>query len=218
MIVSLAPEHIEDVSLVHETILPQSFLARLGPKFLREFYYPGLLASPLGCGFVCIVEGQLAGFTVGTVADRTFFKSLVASDWVTLARVTTLSLLGDHRRLAAILRGVRFILAPPSHYDDGTEAVIVTTAIRPEFRSLEFVRATGMRVAHDLTAAITRFFHQQGASRVKTHIETYNLLAHAFYTSFGFSPDRELLLYGMPHHRYLLELSSQNRVVGTGVR
>lgn len=66
-------DDLESVVAIHLAAFPNFFLTFLGPRFLRVFY--GAVMSD-GIAFVATVNDRVAGFVVGMLDSRTFYRSL----------------------------------------------------------------------------------------------------------------------------------------------
>ncbi len=65
---------------IHTRAFPGFFLTTLGSRFLLELYR-GFLTRDTGHLLVAEVEGQLAGFSAGTLRPEQFFRRLLQARW-----------------------------------------------------------------------------------------------------------------------------------------
>ena len=94
---------LPEVVRLHRSSLPSSFFARLGGRYLHE-YYRSYLLSPTGITLVVRQEGRLAGFVVGTSAPLEHAAWTVRERGVRLAVRGVLALLVRPWLLVMFLR------------------------------------------------------------------------------------------------------------------
>jgi GNAT superfamily N-acetyltransferase len=97
----LRPMDTQDLSFVvreHRHHFPDGFFARLGPKFLRE-YYRGFLTASAARTTIAEVGGERAGFLVGVTDPTAHREHLVQRHGPTLVRRALASMLA-HPSLA----------------------------------------------------------------------------------------------------------------------
>lgn len=75
-ILRLSQEDAKDAARVHTETLPGDMAARLGEDFLRDVFYPELLASSGASGWKAVSNGRLCGFIVFR-GDQNFFRRLL---------------------------------------------------------------------------------------------------------------------------------------------
>jgi ribosomal protein S18 acetylase RimI-like enzyme len=93
-----------DVIAIHRAAFPNFFLSFLGPRFLRVFY--GFIASE-GIAIVALADGKLAGFVVGVLEPRQFYRRLMKRRFAQLALAITPIVLRHPSTLARVVRRAR---------------------------------------------------------------------------------------------------------------
>lgn len=69
-------DDVEAVVDLHRELLPAGFFAALGGPFLRS-YYRSYLLNPAGVGLVAEVDGEVAGFALGTVDEEVHYRHVL---------------------------------------------------------------------------------------------------------------------------------------------
>lgn len=81
--VTLRPLERRDLAFsarLHASALPHGFFVSLGPRFLRA-YHRSFVDSPYGVALVALVDGDPAGFVVGTADDGRHYHHVVRRQW-----------------------------------------------------------------------------------------------------------------------------------------
>lgn len=208
MTIPLEEKYIAEAASVYAHELPSSLLVLLGRDFLGKFYYKRLIRSPHVVSFVYLVDGKVAGFVVGAREANQFFGRLVKAHFWELAAVLFVSVCKNPRLLLPMTKAAGFMLSKPQGYEtEADDAEIITLAVLPEFRTPEFFKERGVKVANELVWAVLNEFKKTGVCRVKAFVEKSNFFAQLFYKNFGFRYVHPMRIYGMESGLYLLELT-----------
>lgn len=173
------------VARLHLTQLPESDLSELGEAFLEHFYYGALLDDDRYFCMAVLVDDDVAGFTAfssatSAVIQRGVLRSVPLLAGIVLARIV--------RRPAAIARLWRiarsFLSLGAESYAE-IPAEVMSTAVDPRYRTLEFHRRTGVNVSRTLYETTARTLASRGVREVKGFTRRSNHLVHAAISSLG---------------------------------
>lgn len=174
-----------DVAALHGELLNHSPLVLMGPEFMEEFYYTVLPAEGLICGAVAYVNGQPAGFMVGTDDANGFMSRAVKRHWLRLSWIMLKSMIRNPRRVLAI-REAWQIQSNVQSEDYGSEVgELLSFGVVPEYRSRRFIKDTGIRVSSDLLEVTVRQLANLNKKRLRAIVDKDNLEAQLFYRSHG---------------------------------
>jgi len=171
---------------IHATSGTPGLLSDLGEAFLRDVFYAGLLASPLGQALVLEINGQVAGFaTFSLDSDRLFsqiFRRRIGKTLVALARASVRSpRVGLHfaQTVLHVQRGV-----------EGSEipAEAVSLEIAPAYQ--------GFGLGFLLLQAAVEALRAGGARRIKARILVENRAVERLHPPLGFRRGTEFRLHG----------------------
>jgi ribosomal protein S18 acetylase RimI-like enzyme len=179
-----------DVAGLHAHLLPTSPIVRIGRRFARDFYYRSLVADGLvGC-HVAYVDGVAAGFLAFT-ADPAHFMSIgLRRHWPRIARTLLVDVVTDPRRAAVILWTLGYMRSRKSAVPPG-EAELLSLGVMPQFRSIDFVRSTGLRISTELFGRARADLLARGVQRFHGVVEAKNREALMFYQALGCRVDPE---------------------------
>lgn len=179
------PEQIEQIALLHRLLLPESQVARLGPLFMRSFYYRELAAEGLINADLDYVEGRPAGFIVYTGLASTFMMSGFRRHWLQLCSVLTASVLRDPSLIAHIYGVATAMLRRRQHSSDRSEHEILSFGVLPEYRNAEFIRRTGRRISLELFQRAREYFEREKVKYIRMLVRQDNREALFFYHALG---------------------------------
>ena len=178
---------------LHRTVLPRGFFVDLGPRFLSA-YYRSYLTSPAAIGLVAVIDGQRAGYLVGTIDRDAHYRHVVRSDRWRLAILGAMSLIVRphlavrfaRTRLTRYVRGVRRFAREPQ--------IVVTThgqchgvlshvAVTPTHRR--------MAAGRTLTEAFADVARSSGSICADVLTRADNVAARTMYETLGWSLNTE---------------------------
>lgn len=190
---SEAPPSVQDAAFLHAQLLPYSPVVKLGNAFMQKFYYRFLPAENLIFGCIAYVRDEPAGF-VSISDDAGGFMPKALRRHAPLVIFTILcSVLASPKRISNVWEAWR-IMRSRSH-SSGVEdcnAEILSIGVLPKYRSKEFVRETGLRIAQDLMDYALAKLEERGAQAVRAIVDIDNAKARAYYEKNGWRP-------GHPH-------------------
>lgn len=178
---------VQAVAAVHERAFDDSFLARMGVRFLAEFYR-GYVDSTLAVTRVAVTDdGHLAGFVVGAVDVEGFNSWLYRSRALRLAAAVILQVfktpsLALHV-LARVPRVARAFRRPPGPAAESRghpglpRASLTSIAVHPDMR--------GRGVASRLIRAFESDLVARGVRDVKLGVRQANAAARRCYEGLG---------------------------------
>ena len=122
----MAREDLARVVAIHCAAFPNFFLSFLGPRFLLVFY--GFVSGE-GIALVALADGQLAGFVVGVLESRLFYRRLMRRRFAQLARAITPMVLRHPSTFARVTRRARQRTSAGNHEPAGAE--LMSLAVEP---------------------------------------------------------------------------------------
>ncbi len=185
-VISMTEEHVEAVAKIHLQELPSSILSRLGYCFLKDFYYKGLFHLKDFVGFVLIYENQAAGFIGLSLNPNGIFKELIVQNPLKLVSVLIRSIFRDIKILKACFQAGAFILKPKSGAYPKDVSEVLSFAVLEQFRSLEFYRASKLKLANKLFQFAIDRHKESRFKKTFLMVETKNAAARIFYRNMGF--------------------------------
>jgi ribosomal protein S18 acetylase RimI-like enzyme len=184
-------EDLRFVARVHRECLPGGFFVNLGDRFLRA-YHQSFVTSPASLGLIGEIDGERAGFLVGTVDHVRYNRHVgrhhrsrlaVAGGWALLGRPGLLRrLLGSRiRRYTSSLRRAR--------------QPVVSTAPAVRFGVLSHVAVDSNSRRQGVGRALVESFvgiaQLHGARRVELVTRSGGEAARSFYPALGWTPGDE---------------------------
>lgn len=186
MIVPLSPETVEDVAKIHASELPHSPIPRLGHEFMTRFFYGKLLHDPLFYCYVFCHQGKTAGFISFSVDSKKLFRNGIRHHFLLLCRIILKTIVCQPQTLPVVFASILFMKSQKKEVLADIDAEVLTFAILPEFRTVEFYKNTGVKVGEALFSKMAQKYNELKVKQIKLFTETKkaNLLAKLFYTSF----------------------------------
>ncbi len=204
---SLRAEDIPAVARLHADELREGILARLGEEFLARFYYRYIPESPTACCVVYEYDGQVAGFIAATTDWAHLFQSVARRHWGALVGVFLATVILKPSRWGAVGEAVAFLSHPPAMPDDAPSEML-SLAVAPAYRSLQFMQRTNIRVAQALGQAALDCLRDHRGKQVRALVRADNLMANIFYRNLGFAPAGPIRIFGGDSVVYVRDLES----------
>jgi ribosomal protein S18 acetylase RimI-like enzyme len=179
-ILRMAVSDVPDVVRVHLTAFPGFFLSFLGPRFLSLYYEECVKQGEIAS--VAIIQGQLAGFVMGSAHPAQFYSGLVRRRALRFAAIALPAVIKQPR---IALRVARALSKPKdAQRIDGT-ATLMSLGVAPDRR--------GQGIGSKLVAAFLAEARARGSSRVDlTTDQAQNEKTNEFYRRMGFVVGREI--------------------------
>jgi ribosomal protein S18 acetylase RimI-like enzyme len=166
------PGDIAAVAALHATLLPSSFLAELGPRFLEVLYRRILRDDG---SFVQVVRDgdRVVAFVAGTESTSRLYRRFATHDLLPAIAAAAPVMLRRSRHVLETLRYGRGAPVP-----DLPEAELLALAVLPEARG----RRLGTRLVSCFQAELAR----RGTTTARVVVSADNAAAIATYRSCGF--------------------------------
>lgn len=178
------PELSNDVYELHSELT--SPVVWLGRRFARDFFYGALVQEGMVHCLVYRHEGETAGFLSYTENANGLFREGLKRRFFQLASILAVELVTRPTVLRDILFCMRNLSHAPSELGSDVPAEFLTFVVREKYRTPEFLKETGIRVANELFAEGVRDLRARDVKKVKSSIKTDRLLAHVFHQHQGF--------------------------------
>ena len=175
------PTSVADAARLHAELLPTSPVVRLGPVFMRRFYYRKLVDDGLvGCSLY-YADGIAAGFIAYTASSSGFMSEGLRRHWLYLSAVLGLSVLQDPRRIGGIVWTVNHMRKQRGPQRPSPPGELLSFGVLREFRTPQYVRSTGRRISMSLYDSAIAYFRERGVPAFRAVVETSNREALLFY-------------------------------------
>ncbi len=179
---------VADVAALYEQFLPTSPVVRLGPRFLREFFFSRMVRDGLlGC-LVCRVEGRVVAFLSWTDRPSDFIGRGIKRHFVALSWIMLRSIAARPAFLRELLATMRMVSRRSG--DSGTtgpEAGVIeaiSLVVPPEFQ--RHVPPGGKsRLTSRLVQALADHARAAGAERVIYVVQPSNAASCIFFSGMG---------------------------------
>jgi glycosyltransferase involved in cell wall biosynthesis/ribosomal protein S18 acetylase RimI-like enzyme len=171
---------------LHREGLPESFLPRLGDRFLRRLYRA--LSADSGAVAVVAVNGgdEVVGFAAGAVSVSGFYRRFRRRHGVAAGVAA-----GPRLLRRGVISGLRETAKYPVQIASGTDAELLSIAVAPDHGS----RGVGRALARDVIDGLA----DRGAGEVRVVVAADNDRANRFYESLGFRPAGQIAVHdGVP--------------------
>ena len=182
----------EDAARLHEQLLPTSPVVRLGPRFIRRFYYDSLVADGLIACAIAYADGAPAGFIVCTRTPARFMADGLRRHVAGLSAVLLGEVVSDPRRLKVIWWTVTHMRRNPARAaaagTDDAEGEVLSFGVLPEFRNPAWIRRTRRRISLELFGWARGYFRSARLPRFRAVVESSNREALFFYSGQGCRP------------------------------
>jgi GNAT superfamily N-acetyltransferase len=190
---SLRPGDLEEIARIHCAVLPDGFLAALGPRALYHIY-AGAATAPGAIWFVRRRAPMIAGFLLATVDTRGLFRHIIVRRAIPLLPELFRAARRQPGLMTRMIESLRYPATLDAPRDPGGHAELVALGVRPEDRANG--HATEMVQALDATLA------RRGVRRYTVATYSANQSANAFYRRHGFEASGEFRLYDTWWTRY----------------
>ncbi len=217
----LDPDRSEDVAAIarlHQELL-KSGISGLGPWFIESFFYVTMVREGLIQAALCLVDGQPAGFITMTNQPGTFLGKAIRSHWPTVMIRLLATCLRQPKVLIRLLHMLRlnlFRLSNGRQDVDGT-GQILAIGVQPQYRRIDFVKSTGIRLAPDLVGHMISRSIDLGLRELNVVFEKADRPLFMFYKLLGWQSERYSTASGPPMIKLFLDLD-QLRPTGDTTR
>ena len=192
----LEQQDIPEVVQIHREVLSDSPLVRLGPRFLEEVYYAGLIQQKGAFCLVYPLQGRLAGFICGACDAAGVTAQMLKGRFFSLLSVGIETLFRSPLQLGAIGELIRLERASSPKFLRTISAQLFSFGVLPEFRAKSVLsKLTSLRVSEMLWEGLLWEFQQKGVAAFKV-ITQANNTASVFYKNRGMQLVPNLTLEG----------------------
>lgn len=181
----LSRNEVQDVSSLHNELLPHSPVVKMGPEFMEKFYYRSLIDGGLVCGATAYVDDDPAGFVVATNEPESFMMAAFRQHWLMCISSIGLAIVKRPARVMAMIEAYRIQKHVGMQlFEDGV-GELLSFGVREKYRSRKFVNREQTHIAVDLLNTATAQLKKGGARRVRAVVDQDNLEAKFFYRANG---------------------------------
>jgi ribosomal protein S18 acetylase RimI-like enzyme len=182
-----APAKREDLAGLHASLLPESPVALLGNRFMKDFYYLVLPREGLITGAVAYVEDCPVGFVVATHDSSGFMRAALRRWWPSLVGVVALSLVSAPKSIHAVWQAIR-VMAKRSHNDASqSDGEILSLGVLSEYRTPNFIKRSGLRIGKDLIDCAVDQLEAKGVKAIRAIVASDNTPTKLFYSGLGWT-------------------------------
>ncbi len=181
------PAHLRAAAELHASLLPESFVARMGRLFMERFYYLDLVRAGLIRCDLFFTGGQAVGLSAYTPYPYDFMDRGRRKFFLKLAVLTILSLVLQPTRLGAVLSVSRLSKKRDLAPRDKEAGEYLSLAVRASHTG-DAEESTGLRASQALFAKAADFLRSQGCRRMFLVIKKSNFFAMRFHRERGAVP------------------------------
>jgi ribosomal protein S18 acetylase RimI-like enzyme len=198
---------VDSVAMLHETYLADSPIAKMGKRFIREFYYSKLVECGLiGCSF-CRVDGRAVGFISYTAQPMDFMSRGLRRYFFSLSWIMLRSVATRPAMLKEILATLRIMGSRASESKAGDPRGLgeaLSLAVVPDFQGYSPPGGKS-RLAFRLFETAVERLRAQGVDRIYVSVQADNLAANLLYSTMGCSFEKTGHLSAVIH-RYTYQV------------
>lgn len=157
-------------------------VAKLGQRVLQRFCYGQMIQDGLMRAALAVVDGQPAGLMVFTTDSQAMFRAILRSHFLASLRELTSATLTRPRILLRLPGAARLVFQRHRERLEQNRPVaeVLCFGVKPEFRSHDFIRTTGIRVSDRLLHHTLLAFKNLGIPEGRGVIMVSNRPALAF--------------------------------------
>ena len=172
---------------MHMELLDFGPMAALGKRFIREICYARQMATGVLRCAIYEVDGAPAGFVAYTARSITFHRESLRRHWLGVGWELTCAILSKPGRLLRLWRAVGVVGSRRDEQSRASDPLgeVVCLAVKPEFLTAKFIRATGLRVSEDLIRYAAGYLRRSGVSDLRMLVDDDNKSALFLYHRLG---------------------------------
>jgi ribosomal protein S18 acetylase RimI-like enzyme len=170
-------------NLHHELFADIGLIAKLGVRLLERVCYSVLVRDGLMGAAIFEVDGRPAGLAAYTTDSKAFHEAVIHRYLGLVVRESLVSLVLEPRILLGVPAAAQLLFQRRrERISEGAPvAEMLAIGVLPPYRSPEFVRQTGLRVADRLLARGLEYFRHAGAREARGVVLADNRPALAFF-------------------------------------
>ena len=180
------PAMARELGRLHIALLPSSPVVLLGERFIESFYYPTLMKMDLLFGAIAYVDDKPVGFISATDDASGFMGRAIVRYPLKLAWTLFVSVLLDPARISALYEAWQIMRGRKGQEEtDERIAELLSFGVLPEYRSIDFVRSTGIKVGQDLFDFAIEQLKDRSVNTVAALVDQDNLEVAMTYRARG---------------------------------
>lgn len=167
---------LDAIAELHMELLDYGPMAGLGGRFVREVCYRAHMEGGVLRVLLARIDGVPAGFVAVTPYSLSFHRSGLRQHAALAAWETLRALVSRPTRLLNLVRALR-VLGSRRHELQRPEKVLgelVCIAVRPQFLSARFQRATGLRLSETLVRRCAAYLRRAGVDDMRMLVDADN--------------------------------------------
>jgi hypothetical protein len=180
---------VDAVARLHEEHLADSPIARLGPRFLRDFFYKRLVLDGLVAVFVCHVGDEVAGFLSYTTAPGDFVSRGVRRHPLQLGWIMLRTILAGERSIADLWRVGHYVLKRGGNQLVATDrdrgAIEAISLITPPKFQKHVPEGGKSRLTVRLVETMATQARAEGVDRVMYAVSPKNAASNLLFNAMG---------------------------------
>jgi|TARA_B100001964_G_C14129205_1_gene552056 ribosomal protein S18 acetylase RimI-like enzyme len=190
MIKTLTTKDIDDVSKLHSEVLGRTLVAKLGEKYLKNFYR-NIVGSGYGIGFTYIFENRPIGFIAGSTDYNLLDAEIKAAfDFNLFFKICKLSIL---KPLSFLSFFEFFIVSNYRRIKNGQVALLISIGVNKKHMK--------MKIGSKLVSALIKEFRRKNVNIIYVYTEKSFSISNKFYRSVGFKSDYRGVLINSYYYR-----------------
>tara|TARA_B100000886_G_scaffold67550_1_gene42528 strand:+ start:631 stop:1254 length:624 start_codon:yes stop_codon:yes gene_type:complete len=176
--------HIDAMTNLHSTLVPQSHPARLGRIFMSKFYFYVLPRLNLLDGYLCKIKDQYVGFILFTTRPNSFITDGIKAAPMYFSFILINMIIMNPILIFKILNMIFQKKKEKNNIIRESCGKWLTFGVLPEV--LKIVDDSGHRISHKLVEKMVSWFKKRGCKKIFAGVRKNNLAAILFYNSLGF--------------------------------
>ena len=176
-----------EVADMHMELLEFGPMAGMGRRFVQETCYRSLLRTGILKLFIYEVEGESAGFVGYTHRSKQFHELGIKNSFFSVVFETLRALITKPTRVRALLASLR-VLNTRRHEPDKpaeSDGEVICLAVRPQYLTGKFVRATNLRLSEELVLHSARELLPLGIEEMRMIVDEDNKAVLFLYHRLG---------------------------------
>jgi hypothetical protein len=185
-------EHLNAIAAIHSSVLPESNVPRIGPLFMKRFYYTTLVKKGIIKCFLASYNGKIVGILVSTTKPYSWMRMGMQGERLNLGFILMASVLQKPARLIYILKQLKFKLDPSfKEYEESKNTFeILTTGVLKEYRKVAIgdTSKTALfsfnSIAHKLVDHVLSMYAANGFKYAIGQIIKSNKASQLFFSTY----------------------------------
>jgi hypothetical protein len=178
-------KQMDVISLIHTSVLPNSFVVQMGKTFMKKFYYRVLpKLGYLKC-FLAKYENEYVGIIVATNKPFSLIRSAIRHHFILIPFVIFTSIVNDIRRVKVLLEILKYKPDPfmKKLEDSGNGFELLTIGVLEKYRNL--ILKNEMKISHLLLRHAVADYKNNNYRKLSGQILKSNKGALSFYSKYN---------------------------------